>query len=846
MNNVLMKEKAIVDWMRDFLASKGSSSFGDITNKSEVDKEEVSVTFNYITDYYSKCLRRLRDFRVGELDVEKCLNNDNEEFEALKKIYYSLWINNPSGNFFSYHEILNHSDFDKNDGINGVNVGVFTNFKNECDIYANYLKENSFSQNNKSELLIEKVFMLLENYYTDYKNKGISIQDYKNNKSLSEYLSEDLSKYFIDAEKCQDFVKNSVLPFLIKHNRYGNLKAKYAHTGRMCYITEKQLEKSNFDPRLSTLIIESVLYHDIGRFYQAIYYPDYIDKKVKEREANGINDHAAIGYYYSLQNLITRDLYKGFDYDDGNYEFVMHSLMSVPIRYHQVANSIMPHYDVDYSDLILDDNNLTKLSSFIKKCYDYAPPIVPFKEYGLIESTDEQNRQIARIILDTLSILAKEDNNSKKIDESLEKLINYSKKYFNNDELFERIRKNPKLLNDSSFLEKLFLGFGDNAVKIINIIMDNNDINYNNFNIRFSNLKEKVVNRDFARFINDYLQFENTINHGAFTGLENNCFLKLVVDKNNAIIQDLEKQGKVIPDFCKKIDYFSKGNGTLNKEDFDLISKNFFGEDYKETLELCKMTLASAVTLTTDIDKLDIFVQRANGSWQQTNNCVYHGNFTELSNDNAKNLAGIREAFFQKEKDPSKSFPPGNSNTSPIRALWFHCDQFICTNMRNYNSFKTIKDLNLLQAVYEETCLLQEERNNTCVKLENGERRLISNNEDSPASLSQYIKEPLAFCEMFVETVLNTRIDDKGNLILPEIKLGEFNNGDHYACYPKQPEEGKNYTVPTFFNADQIQTVRSQVIGNFCQLWEYNQSKTSSNIIMFKSEPYAKKPVRTL
>lgn len=639
---------------------------------------------------------------------------------------------------------------------------------------------------------------------------------------IIDYLGE---KYGFDKDKSQD-VYDVFQNALISYNRYTNLRAKMAHTARMLMICENQMasdENKDFPDDFKNMTLMSVLYHDIGRMYQGVYYPDLYDKRVQDNEkdnSNGliIRSHGEIGYYFSMQNLLVNDIIHAGSNEQLRNQFLMHSLASFAVKYHQRSNALeLGHMDIDYKDIKnITDEEKSNVSKLMLDIYKNSPMIdisanplhgeLQNHINGINKFTNETANDIIKCIC-LINLSLKSNKISEETKTKINGFIEFVSKYYLSHEQLTKVITDPNILiNDPSFLASSF-GIDTSDVRIPDF---SNIGDVDNFvNDQLEVLRDKISNRDFPRYLNDIFMVKNSLkdkrDFNIFSDYTNNCFfeslIKNGVDKDSYLNEVIDWYSEFKNNNDDKDKYFELLNNILSK--YGKSSDELFNDMFKvvhpnsdiESLELLHQYGAASLTLTTDIDKMDIFNQRANGSWELTN-----GSHQDVDTSNPNWLDNIiddeyRENFYRGEKCLG-----GNK----IKVLWFHCNQFVATNLRNRGSFESLKDSNVLDLVCRKMIDMQDE----------GEVR---------DKLTPYIVEPIAYSNFFIDYVLKTRVDENGNLI-PPIVDEEFNI-----------VESNIGTYPSLLDAGKIEKLRKESLIIFREKWDKEKDKIISDMI---SEDY--------
>ena len=667
-----------------------------------------------------------------------------------------------------------------------INLTIDEMFDKDMFVLKNASDSEKVKYSKKQECFIsfDKLYSEVVNYAV--LNRGMRVEDFKNNNYSKEELKSLIFSYYKDNNRFLDLIsdyegesdlynlanalgdslyeykindnykelENEDAMFLCKYSRMLNLEAKMAHTSRMLYMTDEAFKDIN-NPKLKELIRLSVIYHDIGRFYQAAYYPDFNDRRVSNvEESNLLNNHAKVGYYFSIQKLIAEDLIKcNAEMDE---VLLIHTLMATVAKLHQQSNQEMPQYDIDYSNCDVDENTIKQLIPIIKDIYSNAEVIDIDSKYRVLDNIKFMegfniNTVIAIVkSIATISEYKKHPEIHDEFHEEMQKRIDRFLKQFFSEERLQELYEDPSVLNNVSYLEEMF------GIEL----PDDLDINIKSHN---KNIKEYVTRR--------------------FKNIE-----KELLDR----------------DFAKEIDNLMKDNNSTIP---------------KELLDSLKQLMGAAMTITTDADKLDIFNQRINGSWEKTNGSVYKRSknaFGELTKEEVIDDF-CRSVFFSKVGEEPKLIPDDSrrrgakisgaeiNNTkiknsgNKIKALWFHIDQFITINMRNYKSFEYLKENNILDKVKDQMISVQEVR---------GKELEI---------IKELISEPIEFAKMFIDNILKSRVDENGNL--------------------KYNGEGK---IPTIFTQDQIITIRNKTVEEFKMKFDYIGDKPKEVDNQFSSNTNTK------
>ena len=669
-------------------------------------------SINFFVEYYNKSIFKLRNMTYDELFIPGLIKDNNGNDISPKELEMGYSLNKLKIEFDRY--LLKHLNMDSKQLLDD---STYKDRFNELFklFFTDKCKKIIGDQFNLDDLLDN-----LANYLHRY----VSVRDNK----------DDLDNLYRSIASVDAMV-------LAKYNRLLNLEAKLAHTSRMVFMTIYHT-KDMKDNKLRELAVLSVMFHDIGRFYQALYYPSFHDVLVKNGELNGdynslLKSHAEVGYYFPMQNLIVQDLIRCNGSVDE--DFVMHTLMSVVIKYHGRSNSEISHYDVEYGDVSLSEEVIEKLEDLIIQVFKKSPRIpvhARFDTLSNINHMKEFHTDIANYIISCILLISDIKKKSYHLDDTIKSKVDtvekYLLKYYSKD-LLDDLYEHPEKLEESSVLEKLF---GINPPEDFKITYNK----HVSIDTRLDNLINNILTVDYATTLNDVLSGNN---HGI----------------------------------------------NINPELLVILNK----------------VLGALMTITTDMDKIDILNQRINGSWEKTNNSRFDRKVKdeEFSLEEAVDNVS-RDTFFSDvgmEPYPDDSRSRGakilqgtRKSGNAITALWFHLDQFITVNLRNFSSFELLDSGNYLEKI----------------------RVHMIEEQDEPIreQITPLINEPIAFVEMFINFVLNVRVDKNGKYIYPTF---DDNSGEYIAV--------ENLEKPVLFNANDMAIMRGFVLYNFKKFYNYVGSK---------------------
>lgn len=237
--------------------------------------------------------------------------------------------------------------------------------------------------------------------------------------------------------------EREALSKLCKVNRFYNMQLKFGHTARITYIAAKEINALNIqNPIVKKTILTSALMHDIGRFYQATHYNTLDDSVIKKQESNiNINneesgvidlevDHAIAGYFYSLNDLYALNslgLKKSSD-------LITHTISSVIVRFHQIPNSKLKHFEYKANNLELDNESTKEIIAFLIENYKKASVLT--RQKSKFDYDDEHILFIDKIIHEIVSTKRK-----KMVDDILKATSFFTQDKRELDKIFETINK---------------------------------------------------------------------------------------------------------------------------------------------------------------------------------------------------------------------------------------------------------------------------------------------------------------------------------------------------------------------------------------------------------------------
>ena len=230
---------------------------------------------------------------------------------------------------------------------------------------------------------------------------------------------------------------------LCKVNRFYNMQLKFGHTARITYIAAKEINALNIKNQLvKKTILTSALMHDIGRFYQAAHYNTLDDSVIKKHESK-INidniesekidlevDHAIAGYFYSLNDLYALNSLGLKNSSD----LITHTIASVIVRFHQIPNSKLKHFEYKANNLELNKESTNAITAFLIESYKKASVLT--RQKSKFDYDDEHILFIDKIIHEIVSTKRK-----KMVDDILKATSFFTQDKKELDRIFETINK---------------------------------------------------------------------------------------------------------------------------------------------------------------------------------------------------------------------------------------------------------------------------------------------------------------------------------------------------------------------------------------------------------------------
>ena len=612
------------------------------------------------------------------------------------------------------------------------------------------LKVKDFSNEVISNSIIENVKKRLENESFASKCLNNKIEQEYSLNALSEKEIEEIKN--LTNDQIEIILKSpteedrKLAEKIIQVNRFYNMQLKYAHTARTVYVAEQMLKKMEIkNDTIEDIILVSAVMHDVGRFYQALEYNNFADTEIEgddifentDIEYNNFEqDHASAGYYFALSS----NIFNMNDMTDmTDKEILINIISAFVIRFHQKSNSKMLSFDMPtnnfFNEMTLNVENLQE---------------------GIVEAFYEES-----------PLLKIEENHKKYIREALEEVF-HQKMPDEQDKVQKLIEKIMEEIDNpderkKDFLKELSEFFEKNKEK-------------EQIEIKIPLLIGKLWNLVEKKIKEEKLEKEIRIDED-----EKNRFSKILKIKFKEMI-DYDVAYGVYKIFgnISEISNSPEYNSELNEDsifeeiggeslvnlqsiiNMCLQTYNRYIEDrreYNKKLEPYKVVFSFPLNFITDADKMDIWNQRALGTYPTnyvleklpvmiSEDIEFEQFFNELAiidkeqkekiisdyrEKNKKNNE-IEEGIFKKslpifvpkeyayayefsnKKESDKKFEiiinkedqekfykydgMKRENHGPIRALLWTINQFIFTNTRTKAALEIIKENKFLERTY--------------------------------------------------------------------------------------------------------------------------------------------------
>ena len=554
------REEDTLRWFDSYL-EKSSGSF--------------STSVGLFRKYYEKCFQDLVNLKLDSeaTRVEYLFLPDDKEDSNLYECTYINQddINQSKNNHYHLNilEVLRNNEYLRN---TCLKYGVLS--KEVLD----RIQQLSYEQIKK--MTNEELYLLVND--TNYLELG------------EEDKKEKLSQLRLSKEEENQLI----LPFLKVH-RMNNLQIKYAHTARVVYLTDYQLDSFSItSPLVRDIALTSALFHDVGRFYQGAFYNHFGDQAMMMIEGEG-KGHAEAGYYYSLLDMISLNTL-GVNRSE---DLMIHAIAALVVDRHQAPNSKNKEFDQAQEKLVFSDKVDEKLLHFVLEAYLNAKPFEEGVHARFGKQIPHQQKYMKQALDNILNTIKKVEQQYISNEEDLNHLMQGIESYLVKDNLQENVFF---LREDEVLLLK------ENPTNLT--ILYKKDDDGNNRIIRTPELNGYLSKIQREEFCKD-------------RGLDINHYGVLLEQAKN----DLAK--------------FSQ---------FDIVEsiRHLFQE--KKVESEIESLIDFCLNVVMDADKLDIFVQRVNKRWDNWNpkdmKVYTNPNNHESFIDVLENVYGIDYQDFNKLK----------------------------------------------------------------------------------------------------------------------------------------------------------------------------------------------------
>ena len=204
--------------------------------------------------------------------------------------------------------------------------------------------------------------------------------------------------------------------------RLYNMYLKLGHSARITYIAMYEADcVLNNNPNISNknniglfrnTITLSALLHDIGRFYQSAHYNDLVDRDMikKEGKIDNLNvDHAIAGYYYAIASSFELHKLLIESNEIEQAKLCMEAIAATVVKFHQKANSAIPHLESSIDSSILNSTELlNSIYNFINDAYSMAED----KKYYVSTQINEKHKKFIDSFISDISNIIKKEKGS--------------------------------------------------------------------------------------------------------------------------------------------------------------------------------------------------------------------------------------------------------------------------------------------------------------------------------------------------------------------------------------------------------------------------------------------------
>ena len=367
-------------------------------------------------------------------------------------------------------------------------------------------------------------------------------------------MSEEERNVFIQRTSLTKEDENKViLPFL-KIHRLNNLQIKYAHTARVVYLTNYELDSLGVDSSIArNIALTSALFHDVGRFYQGAFYNHFGDKLMQDVE--GAKGHAEAGYYYSLLDMISLNTLGVNESED----LIVHAIASLVVHNHQKANAKNKEFDKAQSDLSFSKELDGKLLNFILDAYLQAKPFEGGVHARFGNSIPHQQKYMKQALDAIVGMMKNVMQQYIQDDQELEQVISnlgeflvgsMDSIFFLTPEEIEILEKNnppshiPIIKRDEGIIRTPELNQWLNEQKRY-LFCENNHLDYAHFESLLSRAQfdlAKFAQFDIVEAIHQLFQKENVVDNEIQKLIDFSLNVVMDADKLDILIQRVNKR----------------------------------------------------------------------------------------------------------------------------------------------------------------------------------------------------------------------------------------------------------------------------------------------------------------
>ena len=396
-NQVLFeREEDTLRWFDDYLKDTSGSFF---------------TFLELFRKYYDKCFQDL---------IHLKLDSDATRVE------YSFLPDDKENSSFYECNYINQDDINQSKN-NHYHLNIIEVLKNN-----EYLRDTCIKYDVLSKEVLDKI-------------ERLSYDEIKKMTTEELYLLVNDSSYFdLSIEERKNKIKQIklsreeenqfIVPFLKVH-RMNNLQVKYAHTARVVYLTNYQLDSFHItSPLVRDIALTSALFHDVGRFYQGAFYNHFGDQNMIMIEGEG-KGHAEAGYYYSLLDMISLNTLGVNQSED----LMIHAIASLVVNRHQASNAKNKEFDQAQENLSFSDNIDEKLLNFVLDAYLKAKPFEGGVHARFGRQIPHQQKYMRQALDNILNTIKKVEQQYITNEEDLNLLLQNIQSFLVNDKLEDKL-----------------------------------------------------------------------------------------------------------------------------------------------------------------------------------------------------------------------------------------------------------------------------------------------------------------------------------------------------------------------------------------------------------------------